>query len=145
MRNVVVAQFVVILQCLREGTEKTMKSFSIPGIGVDIWKSPTTHPQQIQTRWTKCIILVVLTGHSCVFKMGVIAVRPREILIYVFFCALSLLITKPKLRKETQTQNHVSSDSHPRGRQWSSDVCSYAILCLPILSFSLFSEMLLVC
>jgi hypothetical protein len=35
MRNVVVAQFVVILQCLCEGTEKTMKSFSIPGLGVD--------------------------------------------------------------------------------------------------------------
>jgi len=36
MRNVVVAQFVVIMQCLFEGTEKTMKSFSIPGLGVDI-------------------------------------------------------------------------------------------------------------
>jgi len=40
MRNVVVAQFVVIMQCLFEGTEKTMKSFSIPGLGVDIWKPP---------------------------------------------------------------------------------------------------------
>jgi len=36
IRNVVVAQFVVILQCLCEETEKTMKGFSIPGLGVDI-------------------------------------------------------------------------------------------------------------
>jgi len=41
MRNVVVAQFVVILQYLRKGTEKTKKSFSIPGLEVDIWTPPT--------------------------------------------------------------------------------------------------------
>jgi hypothetical protein len=36
MRNVVVAQFVVLFQYLRERTEKTKKSFSIPRLGVDI-------------------------------------------------------------------------------------------------------------
>ena len=58
----------------------------------------------INIRWTKCILLVVLTENSCVFKMALIAVRPREIPIYVLFCALSLLIAKPKLRKETDTK-----------------------------------------
>jgi len=78
--------------------------------------------------------------------MAVIAVRPREIPIYVLFCALSLSIAKPKLRKETQTQNHASSetliqaeDSDPQKS------VPIVILGLPILSFSLFSEMLLVC
>jgi len=78
--------------------------------------------------------------------MALIAVRPREIPIYVLFCALSLLIAKPKLRKETQTQNYASSeipihaeDSDPQ------KPVPIVILCLPILSFSLFSEMLLVC
>jgi len=78
--------------------------------------------------------------------MAVIAVRPCEIPIYVLFCALSLSIAKPKLRKETQTQNHASSetliqaeDSDPQKS------VPIVILCLPILSFSLFSEMLLVC
>ena len=32
MRNVVVAQFVVMLQCLCEEAEKIMKSFSMPGL-----------------------------------------------------------------------------------------------------------------
>ena len=93
----------------------------------------------INIRWTKCILLVVLTENSCVFKMALIAVRPREIPIYVLFCALSLLIAKPKLRKETDTKLCFTWDSHPRGRQWSSEVCSYCnTLSSNLVVFSLF-------
>lgn len=45
MRNVVVAQFVVILQYLREGTEKTMKSFSIPGRHLKTSLTPNKYKQ----------------------------------------------------------------------------------------------------
>ena len=78
--------------------------------------------------------------------MVVLAVRPREIPIYVFLCALSLLIAKSKLRKEKQTQNHASSETpiHAEDSNLQKSV-PIVILHLPILSFSLFSEMLLVC
>jgi len=71
--------------------------------------------------------------------MAVIAVRSREILICLLMCSLFANCKAKTTQGNTDTKPCFEWDSHPRGRQWSSEVCSYCnILSANLVIFSLF-------
>jgi len=79
-------------------------------------KPPSPSPTSIN-KVDKVYSSCCIKENSFVFKMALIAVRPREIPIYILFCALFANCKAKTTQGNTDTKPYFERDSHPRGRQ----------------------------